>query len=160
MNNRNILGISLIIIGLIIILDNIGSIYFWDILEFINIENTWPIIPSLIAFSFWYRFSKNVEDYELLMPASIFSGVSVYFWLVNYSSHSFEYWPIFILAPALGLWLMQFSSYKKKDYLIPAVVMSSIGIFFMIKNSYDLDFTFLIGFIVTVIGLILILRKN
>jgi hypothetical protein len=159
--NRNTMGLTLIIIGSVIILNSIDLFYFEDLIYMIDLGNNWPYILVLFGLIFWVRFFKDTEDYELIMPATILTSFGTIFILFNYSDYTFLIWPYFILAPALGLWLMQLSPYRKKDHSIAAVILTCVGFYFI--GTQEFDFVgpgTLFGLMILVVGFVIVLRKR
>ena len=154
-NNRVLLGLGFIGIGVLLLLYNLDIVY-------LRFSDIWPGILSLFAIISWINFARNPKEYDLLMPASIFTVYSALFWYTN-GSHYYdlsELWPFFILGPSLGLWLMHFSPYKKKDHFVPAAITSIIGVFFLVNEFGLLYGEGLTGLVCILIGLLLIARNR
>jgi membrane-bound ClpP family serine protease len=153
--NTSFFGLLLILVGAFLF------VYNMDIISF-DIENIWPAIPSVLAIAIWFNFFKSPEDYEQIMSATVLTVYSAMFW----TTFTFEYyymseiWPFFILGPALGYWLMEFSPYKKKDYKIQASIISVIGLIFLF-DSFDLVYgEAYLGLVLIALGGLLLLRKS
>ena len=154
-NNRLFLGLGFVGVGGFMLLHN------FDVFHF-HFSDLWPLIPTLFAIISWINFSRNPKDYELLMPASIFTVYSAMFWVVNFSYDYYmsDLWPLFILGPALGSWLMQISPYRKKDHTVAASVLTIIGLFFLINELGLLYGDGLLGIVFIMIGIVVIVKQR
>lgn len=154
-NNRLILGLAFVGFGIIMLLNNYDYFH-------LNFFDMWPLIPTIFAVISWVNFSKNPKDYELLMPASIFTVYSGMFWVTNisYDYYISDLWPLFILGPALGNWLMQLSPHRKKDHSISASVLTIIGMYFLIDELNLFYGDGLMGVVFILIGAVVILKQR
>ena len=154
-NSAQTWGVGLIVIGILFLLGNL------NLFEF-SFDKMWPAFPSIFAVIAWVNFLKNKKDYELLMPAAILTTYSAMFWVHEYSWRYglTDIWPFFILGPAIGLWLMQCSSYKKKDYTIGATITSLVGLFFLNNEMYLVSTDGAFGIVLILVGVVLYLRSK
>ena len=121
-------GIFLIVIGSIFLLGNVSRV---------GMETIWPIFPLAVGLAFWVAFFYDRKNFGLLMPGSILLVVSLLFFYCNFIGwwHMETLWPIFILAPAVGFFAMYFGGAKDQGLLIPAGILSALGIIFLFVSS-------------------------
>ena len=128
----------------------------------LNFFDLWPLIPTIFAIISWVNFSRNPKDYELLMPASIFTVYSIMFWITNlsYDYYISDLWPLFILGPALGSLLIQLSPYRKKDHSVSASILTIVGMYFLFDQLNIFYGEGLIGMVFILIGAVVILKQR
>ncbi|MCB0278409.1 MAG: hypothetical protein KDD94_02850 [Calditrichaeota bacterium] len=149
------IGLAFIIFGSLFILKDIDLIRFhWD--EF------WPIVPSLIALTIWINFLMNPRKYDLLMPATILTVYSALFWSVLFIDRLYfsDLWPVFLLGPALGFWLLQLSPYSPRNYLVPALILTGLAVIFLLDIHYRINANVAVGIALVLIGLIISVKRN
>lgn len=123
--NRFVEGISLILLGLFFLAIQKGLFRWNQIWQFAL------IIPGL---AFFISYLKDRKNYSVLMPGTILTTLGIYFLFMEEYGwyHMEEFWPIFILAPGVGFFMMFFASGMKKDFWIPGTILVMIaGIFFV-----------------------------
>lgn len=149
-----IIGIVVIMIGVLLLLSNFGYINFkW--------YNYWPLLFWVLGFMFESAFFSNkTTDPGLLVPGGIFLTFALIFTpCAFWGFQLMEYlWPLFILAPAIGLFQMYIFGPKNKTLLIPIGILSTIGGIFLISNIASIKYVeIFIGIILVVIGIMLII---
>ncbi len=122
-------GLVLIVIGIVFLLGNFGVFSpDWEVVW------TWMII--ILGVIFWLGFLMDKSRDFLIMPGTILIIFGVVFYLIaSYTWATVEgLWPIFILAPALGLYATYLISKKNRSVLITSAVIAVIGLIFLLNN--------------------------
>jgi len=122
-------GLALILIGLVFILGNFGVFHpDWEVVF------TWMIM--IMGVVFWVGFLMDKSRNFLIMPGTILVIYGVVFFLIaKYTWASIESMgPIFILAPALGLYFTYLLSRKNRSLLITAAVLGLISLIFLLNS--------------------------
>lgn len=131
MQNKGVftIGLVLILFGIIFLLTNLGTL---------DLSYMWPSIPLLVGVGLILGYLNSRKDYGLLMPGSILVIISLLFFYCNAAGwRQMEYlWPIFILAPSCGFFLMYFCGVREKGLLVPAFILLAIGLIFLMINTY------------------------
>ena len=143
-------GFFLIGMGIIFLIGNLSRV---------GMESLWPVFPLTVGLAFCVGYFYDRKNYGLLMPGSILIVVSLLFFYCNFTDwwHMETLWPVFILAPAVGFLAMYFGGAKEQGLLIPAGILSGVGIIFLFVTSGFGDYwpLFLI-----LAGVLLILLKG
>jgi hypothetical protein len=149
-----IVGLLLLCIGVLLILSNFGVIEIvWD--------NLWPLFLLIPGILFELSYFIYRKDAGLLVPGGILITYGLLF-LVNviYGWSLMEYlWPIFPLGVAIGLFQLYLFGGREKGLLIPVGILGAISLFFLINNLLFVDFGFLAGVLLLVIGIWIIFKK-
>ncbi len=122
-------GLALILIGLLFILGNFGAFHpDWEVVF------TWMIM--IMGVVFWVGFLMDRSRDFLIMPGTILVIYGVVFFLITkYTWASIENMgPLFILAPALGLYFTYLLSKKNRSILITAAVLGLISLIFLLNS--------------------------
>ena len=131
MQNKSVftIGVLLIVFGVIFLLTNFGTL---------DLSFMWPVIPLFVGIGFILGFIGSRKDYGLLMPGAILVIISLLFFYCNATTWDsmVDLWPIFILAPSVGFFLMYFFGPKEKGLLIPAFILLAVGLVFLMVNTY------------------------
>jgi len=147
-----IIGIGLIILGLVFLFENFGYIEF-------DFEDVWPVFVLLGGVAFWTGFIKDRKNYGLVMPGTILIIYSLMFWYCTVEGWHYmsTIWPGFLIGPGLGFFLMYFLGEKEKGLLVPATILTAVGILFLFRYSGILRYW---PALLIVIGIILILKSQ
>jgi LiaF transmembrane domain len=142
-------GILLIILGLVFLLPN-----FLDV----RVGDLWPAFllgPGLI---FFFMFSRDRKNYGLLMPATILTVMGLMFFALTLRMTSMDtIWPLFIISPGLGLFLMYLLGKREKGLLIPAGILICVGLVFLIGASH---YSYLWPAVLIAIGIIFLFNAK
>jgi len=146
-------GLILIVIGFLFLLSNFGVLDFdWG--------NLWTWLVVLIGAIFWLGFLFDRSKDGLIMPGTVLLVVGIVF---NVSArHDWalleDLWPFFILAPALGFYLMYLLGKRDRGVLVPAIVLTIIGLVFLMSTSSVLSY---LGPIIMIgIGVLILLARG
>ncbi|MFQ6618484.1 MAG: LiaI-LiaF-like domain-containing protein [Fidelibacterota bacterium] len=122
-----IIGLILIVIGVILIFGNLG---------FFDIQKFWPLVIVASGLAFFYGYLADKRSYGFLMPGSIITIIGLLFLFCSLTTWAWmEYlWPVFILSPVPGFILMYIAGERKEGFLVPAVILSIIGVFFLLET--------------------------
>jgi hypothetical protein len=120
-----IVGIFLIILGILFLADNFGYVEF-------DIGEIWPLLLVIGGAGFWVGFFQNRKNHGLLMPGTILIIFGLIFWYsANNGWYQMEYlWPGFMIGPGLGFFMMYFFGEREKALLIPAGILTGMGLIF------------------------------
>ena len=132
MNNKIslIIGLLLIILGLVFIAN---SLHIW------GLESSWPIILLIVGLTFIIAFFSSKNNPGLLLPGAMLILTSVPFFICSISRNwdlMANLWPLFLLGPAAGFFLMYFGGIKEKGLLVPAFILTGLAAIFFLSFSY------------------------
>ncbi|MCJ7790611.1 MAG: hypothetical protein MUP69_10660 [Candidatus Atribacteria bacterium] len=147
-------GLFLLFIGVLLILANFGVIEIvW--------ENLWPLFLLIPGILFELNYFIYRKDAGLLVPGGILITYGLLFLFnVMYGWHLMEdLWPIFPLGVAIGLFQLFLFGGREKGLLIPIGILGAISLFFLVNNLLFVDFRFLAGILLVVIGIWVIFKK-
>jgi len=147
-------GLFLLCIGVLLILANFGVIEIvWD--------NLWPLFLLITGILFELSYFIYRKDAGLLVPGGILITYGLLFSVnVMYGWHLMEdLWPIFPLGVAIGLFQLFLFGGREKGLLIPVGILGAISLFFLVNNLLFVDFRFLAGILLVVIGIWVIFKK-
>ncbi len=144
-------GIVLVVIGTVFLIGNLSRI---------GMDILWPLFPLIGGLTFCVGYFYNRKNVGLLMPGSILVVISLLFFYCTIDGwvHMVNLWPVFIIAPAVGFVALYFGGTKDSDLLIPAGILTGLGIIFLFV-SYDLGeywpiLLILIGIVMIVLHLL------
>jgi hypothetical protein len=117
-------GILLVVIGVVFMIGNHSRV---------GMEKLWPIFPLIAGLTFCAGYFYNRKNVGLLMPGSIFVVIGLLFFYCTFAGwhHMANLWPLFLIAPATGFVAIYFGGMKDKDLLIPAGILTGLGIIFL-----------------------------
>lgn len=155
---KNISGILLILLGILILIDNFTSLQF----EFGNIFVSGIMLAAGIFFQRIYENSKNVY---LTIPTLFFYALAISISLSEFPNIPDEIVGIFALASlGLAFFKIAFSDLVKRWYLIiPGGIMASISLVIVADQFLDEKFTpilMFLGFSITFWSLYFLSKVN
>lgn len=149
----NILGLIMIILGLIFLLDNLNILRF----EFFML---WPLLVILGGTGFWLGFLTNRKNLGLIMPGTIliiYGALFMYCALTDWD-YMRILWPVFLLGPGIGFFLMYaFSEKKDRGLLLPGGILTLLSLLFAFSHLNYLRYW---PVILIIIGIVLLLRPS
>jgi len=144
-----IVGIGLVILGVLFLSENFGYIEF-------NFQNVWPVFVLLTGIGFIIGYLQDRKNYGLLMPASILTTYGLLFFYCSIEGWYMMsvWWPVFIIGPGIGFFMMYLLGGREKGLLVPASILTAIGLLFLISNSGFWRFWPLVLIIIGVVMLV------
>jgi hypothetical protein len=129
MDNRSkALGLGLIFLGIIFLLENLNVITF-------NFFLIWPVFVILGGVGFLLGFFINKKNYGLVMPGIILIIYGSLFMYCNIMGWEYmqSLWPVFLLGPGLGFFVLYFAGQKDKGLLLPGGILTVLGLLFIFR---------------------------
>jgi hypothetical protein len=126
-------GVILIIVGLIFLLPQFGIG---------SANGLWPafiLAPGLGFIAMWLTSKNKAKDAGLLIPGTIITLISAFFFYLNWAGWSkmANLWPIFPLIVGIAFYKFFFASGRRdRGILVPANILLLVGLFFLILQSY------------------------
>lgn len=120
-----VLGILFIVAGVAFLL---GSLY-----PEATIARLWPLfllVPVAVLGQVYLERRRTAAG--VLVPVGVLSYLTVFFLWLNFTSwsHMATAWPHFLLAPALGLFLL-FLATRSAQLLVPVAALSILAVMFL-----------------------------
>lgn len=145
-----VIGVGLVILGVLFLFENFGYIAF-------DFQDVWPVFVILAGTGFWIGYFQDKKNYGLLMPGSILViyGLMFFYCVLEGWHYMSILWPVFIIAPGIGFFLMYLFGQREKGMLIPASILTGLGLLFMISHRGYLRYW---PVILIVVGIVLIVR--
>jgi len=155
--NKMIYGLLFLAIGVLLIFGVFDDKNIW--------EYIWPLFILIPGLSMEIDFfeKKNSNDAGELVPAGILIILGTFFYFNIFTN--FRYmdilWPIFILAPAFGLFQLYFFGKRERGLFVPIGILSVIGLIFLLTNLTTKEVGgALIGFIFILMGLLILFKRR
>ncbi len=153
-----IYGLLFLFLGVIALLAAIGVVVLeWDYF--------WPLFLLLPGLSFEYGFfskkGKNSGNPSILIPAGILITISILFYVnIFFGWHLMTLlWPVFILAPAIGLFQFYLFGSKNKGILLPVGILTGVGVFSLIITMLHINFfVYIFSVILITVGVYFIFK--
>lgn len=143
-------GIVLVLLGVFFLFTNYAGI---------ELERVWPVFVIVPGLVFLVMAFVNRDNFGLIMPGTVllsvggvFLACEAYGWFMMASL-----WPVFILAPGVGFFLMFLFGKREQGFLIPAVILTAVGILFFLTES---GYAHLWPLLLILIGVILLIRPR
>ena len=143
-------GIALIVLGLVFLIPNFTPLRPRDL---------WPAFVLGTGLFFYVLYLADRSKFGLLMPGTILTVIGLLFFYCVFEGwyNMRSLWPLFIIAPGLGLLMMYQFGRKEKGLLIPGSILSGIGILFLVGFS---DSDYLLPVILIGIGILLLFQSK
>lgn len=121
MKERYYIGGMFILAGILFLLSNF---------EVITFGKSWPSFLLLPGIFFFLSFFDDKKNIGLLIPAAVLTCYGLLFFYCEFFGwESMEYlWPVFIMAPGAGFYLMYYLGTKEKGLLIPGSILIFVGL--------------------------------
>ena len=121
MKEKYYIGGMFILAGILFLLSNF---------QLISFSYSWPSFVLLPGVLFFLAFFEERKSIGLLMPASILTCYGLLFFYCEMFGweHLDLLWPVFIIAPGIGFFLMYYLGKKEKGLLIPGSILIFIGL--------------------------------
>jgi len=145
-------GLILIVLGILFLLGNIGAIN-----ERWGDVGTWVVI--LLGAAFWLGFIFDRSRQGLIMPGMILLTIGIALNLsVRYDWPMVYLTPFFILAPAFGFYAQYLLGARDRGSLVPAVILTIIGLVYLMMTLPVLRY--LGPIVMIVVGVMLLARRG
>ena len=145
-----VIGIGLIILGILFLFENFGYIAF-------DFKDVWPVFVILAGIGFFIGYLQDKKNYGLLMPGTILIiyGVMFFYCSVEGWYYMTYLWPVFIIGPGIGFFMMFVLGQKEKGMLVPASILTGLGILFLLGKTGVVRYW---PVVLIIIGLVMIVR--
>ncbi len=151
-SSNAIFGAGLIIIGLVFLLENFGFIEF-------AFESVWPFFLIIGGVAFWAGYFTDRKNIGLIMPGTIltiYGGLFLYCSLYGWY-HMETAWPLFMIGPGIGFFLMYLLGTREAGLLIPAGILTGIGILFAFRHAGYVRYW---PALLIILGIIIVIRHR
>jgi len=118
-------GIVLIILGILFLALNLSDI---------RLREIWPLFFVALGLYFVFLYIVDRKNYGVLMPASVFvtmGGAFLYCTMEGWHAMAMV-WPLFLIGPGVGFFLLYFFGTKEQGLLIPGYILTGLGVLFLI----------------------------
>lgn len=153
-NDALVLGAVLIVAGLFFLLRHlIGDTF--------ALRNLWPLFMLIPVVPMSIVLIKDPKkNAGTAIPMTILVFLAVFFLFQNYRPGGWGpvAWPIFILAPGLGL-LAAYLLSRDKGFLIPGIILSTLAVVFFLIFSLN-GSTWLVGLVLIVAGVLVLVSRS
>jgi hypothetical protein len=107
-----------------------GVLFLLSNFQIVSFDHSWPSFVLLPGLLFFFTFFEERKNLGLLMPAAILTCYGLLFFYCDYFGwEQMDYlWPVFILAPGIGFFLMYYLGTREKKLLIPGSILVFIGL--------------------------------
>ena len=145
-----VIGVGLVILGILFLFENFGYIAF-------DFQDIWPGCVILAGAGFWIGYIQDKKNSGLLMPGTILIIYGLMFFYCSVEGwQSMSYlWPLFIIGPGIGFFMMYLFGQKEKGMLIPASILTGLGILFMLSKSGVMRYW---PIVLIILGIVMIVR--
>ena len=119
------------------------------------VDKIWPLILLILGIGFLMAFRIDTRNYGFLMPAAILivSSLPLFYCAFTSWEKMIGLWPLFLVAPAIGFFLMFAYKPEEQNLLLPAWVLLSVGLLFLLLINFLAQYWPLV---LLVLGLLLI----
>ncbi len=126
-------GILLIVLGIIFLLPNVTPI---------RMHELWPFFILGLGIYFFILFFTDRSNFGLLMPASVLTVMGLLFLYCAAAGWQAMnmLWPLFIIGPGIGFFLMYALGKKERGLLIPAFILTGLGCIFLMGTAGAEDY--------------------
>ena len=147
---RRVVGLILIVVGLLFALGTTDIIQWsWEML--------WPLfllLPSLGFHASFFLTGARKSAAGLLVPGGILLVLSLLFFWCNIFGWDWlgSLWPVFMLAPAFGLFELYLFGGRNPALLIPVLILTIVALAFLGINVLTGLFGSALGVILVLVG--------
>ena len=156
--------VSKVIYGLLFLA--IGVLLIFGVFDDRNIwEFIWPLfilVPGL-SMELDYFANRSPKKVGELVPGGILTILGLFFYFNIFTNFSYMdlLWPIFILAPAFGLFQLYIFGKRERGLLVPVGILSVIGLIFLLTNLTTTAIGgSVIGAVFILIGLLILFKRK
>ena len=161
-NDKSSIGFILIVIGLLGLWGHFVG--FGDL----NWGNLWPIFVLVPGLLFELSFFSGKSPAGVLVPGGILTTIGLLFFFETFTHWRFSgnTWPVYILAPAVGIFqLYLFEKPRNNGLLIPVGILTTVAAMSFLgitmDNLWDLLFnnSLIWPIVLVVVGVIIVIAQ-
>ena len=157
-------NITSVVIGIVLILFGaLGILSSFDVIS-LRFYEFWPFILLVVGLIFEIGyFVARAKDPGHLIPGGILITVAAIFIVcVLLGWHMMELlWPLFIMAPGVGLFQYYIFGGRELGVLIPSLILLGFGGSFIVNELYDVSsFSMIFSLLIILIGAVILLKKD
>jgi hypothetical protein len=154
-NNRSPIGLGVLLIA-------VGAIFLAVNLLEMSWRSLWPLLLVAGAAINFVIFLTDRRNVGALMPATIlliYGALFQYCALLGWWRMS-ELWPVFILGPGLGLFMMYLFGTREKGLLVPAFILIGLSAIFFVAFGPFRYYSRYWPVLLILFGLFLLLKRQ
>lgn len=124
-----------------------------------DLEAVWPAILLVPAIGFMIMVARDRTAFGLMMPATILLVYALLFFTCEAGGWHIlgRLWPVFILAPGLGFFMLYLVGRREAGLLIPATLLTGISLIFLLINH---GYGYLWPAVLILAGVLLLVRRR
>jgi hypothetical protein len=122
---------AILVLGILFILAGLAFLA-GSFIEGATVARLWPLFLLIPVVILGHRYLTHPRGSEgVLVPVGVLSYLAVFFLWQNFTGweHTGQTWPHFLLAPALGLFLL-FLATRRLPLLIPVSILTVLALLF------------------------------
>jgi hypothetical protein len=143
-------GSALVLLGVVFLLNGF--------VPSLSVSRLWPLfmlIPVVFFISPLIENGKKASG--VLIPGTILTFLTVYFLVMNYTGWQYATatWPVYLLAPALGLFVFYLFNKEQKGVLVPVGILTVLAVIFFgttLNNNYATAVCFIALGVLVLVG--------
>ncbi|MBL0389180.1 hypothetical protein JJB07_21540 [Tumebacillus sp. ITR2] len=146
---RRFAGVLLLVVGALLALGTLGFIT-------ISMYFLWPLFLLVPGILFHVRFFMSPQEHNagILVPGGVLTVLGCLFLFCNIfgwgSLHGL--WPVFMLAPAVGLFEQYMFGGRNAGLLVPVSILTVIAVIFLGLNAMNGMFGGVLGILLVLAG--------
>ena len=154
-NSRMVFGTFIILIGLVLLFENLGLID-------IDLSLLWPLFLIVPGLALEIGYFAGGRDAGVLVPAGMLITYGLVF-LANiiWGWHSMSYlWPFFPLGVAIGLLQLYLFGRRDSALLVPIAILGGFSAVAFLRINTGLGWDTIFPVMLIVFGILLIFNRN
>jgi len=128
-------GVILIVLGILFLLPKLG-------IDFGVLWPTFILAPGIAFFAFYLVSGNKEKNVGILIPATITTLLAIFFYFESFTDWKYaeKLWPVYPLIVGIAFFVTYLVN-KRRDrgFLVPAGILGSIGILFLIVNFISVN---------------------
>lgn len=154
-SSRAILGTLIILIGLVLLLNNLDLIN-------IDLSQLWPLFLLVPGLAFEIGYLAGGRDPGLLVPGGMLTTYGlVFFANIIWGWHNMAYlWPFFPLGVAIGLLQLYLFARRDAALLIPIAILGGFSAIAFLRTYTGIGLETIFPVALIVFGLLLLFNKK
>jgi len=140
-----------------------GLLAAFNVIRF-SMDFIWPLfilIPGIAFETSFFAGGRKKRDAGILVPGGILIVIGLLFYAnIFYGWNLMQFlWPVFILAPAFGLFQLYLFGSREKGILVPVFILGFIGCIFLLVNLSSIDlFQILFSILLVALGTFMLFK--